>query len=156
MKFRSINLWNWRSIGVGCPQWAVALAGLDADNGCLASYDGLCGHWADDRIVPVDGCCDAATGQAGCDAGTGVTVVSVARVVGVANVSGKEEMLVFGRVRGAGSGGGGCNGDWRNRRNKETRRVWVGAVGNTWDVGDLDDVGGASEDGRCERGNRVG
>lgn len=100
------------------------------------------GHGTDDGVVAIDGGSDTAAGQAGTDALA--VVFGHTRPYRVANVTRHEVVLVL-VVAANGSG------DRRDGRHVLVWGVCGGAVGDTRYIGDLDDVGGASDDGRSDR-----
>jgi hypothetical protein len=118
----------------------------------LRPQTGLCGR-DNNSTLAIDGGRHARPwrirgSSVGCAVGEG----RQARVGRIAQVAGNEEMLVF-RARGS-AGLRVGDGDGRNWR-YEYRRGCCRSVGDTRDIGDLDDVGSPSEDCRSNRVDRM-
>ena len=111
---------------------------FDADNGSFGTESLLGRKRTDDGVVTIDGGSNATAGQAGAD--TLTVVFSHARPHRVANIPWHEVVLILVIA---------TNGSWdrRNGRDSEIWGVCRRTVRDARDVSDLDDVGGASNDG---------
>lgn len=136
---------------------AVGAARLDTDNGGLAPHDGLGGQRGDNGVLAVDGRSNTSACETRGDAGAGVAAAHVGgcgchRVPEVWH----EEVLLGGCVRAAEARGGRHGGNGGNGWDQQIWGLRAGAVRDAGNVGNLDDVGSAGEDGRRHRSNGVG
>lgn len=107
---------------------------VHADDVCARTLDLLGGDGANDGVVPVD-CGRDTAAQRGGDA----LVAGSGRPGRVAKITGHEKVLV-------GSG----TGQRRDGRYQRGRGFGRRSIGDTGNVGDLDDVRGTREDGGCD------
>ncbi len=126
---------------------------LHADHGRPGPHAGL-SRGDNDGALAINSRCHARSRRVrGSGVGCAVGESREARVGGVAQVAGDEKVLIFGARGGAGLREGNGNG-WHGR--DEDGRGGCRPVRDARNVGDLDDVGGTSEDGRGDRVRGMG
>lgn len=120
---------NWLGQGAGTRASRTIVHADDVGAGTL---DLLCGGRADDGVTAVDGGCNTAA-----QGWRHALVTRHCGPGGVPQITRHEEMLIRMSTRKG----------WHGRHQRR-RGLWRGAIGDAWNVGDLDDVGGTGENGR--------
>ena len=111
------------------------LVSVDADDGGTGAHDLLGGHRADDGVVTVDGGSHTAAQARGDTRGATTAIVGHFSERRVTQIAWHEEVLIGGRT-----------GERRNGWHERGGVGW-GPVGHTRDVGDLNNIRGAGQDG---------
>ena len=107
---------------------------MNADNVCPGARDLLSRNSTDNGVIAIDGGCNTAS-----KGGRNTLMASGGSPGRVTQVSRHKEVLI-----------GSSAGQWRYRWDQGGWGLGRGAVGNTRNIGDLNDVGSAGEDSGCD------